>query len=110
MQPKQKQKYEKHGKRFVELCRVQESVGGHSGNRMTELAKLNAPRKVRRFTPATTRSKATLPPEEISNRNPWRARVSCFPPGQFVTLHQKIAAQHCPDEAAIKHAAGAEEV
>src|SRR4051794_22446446 len=82
----------------------------HAGNFVAQLAKLNAPWKRGRLTPATPGGKAALASEEIADGNSGGAGISRFPPGQLISLHQQVAREHRAKKSTVKDATGTKEI
>ena len=85
-------------------------VNRNTGDLMAQFRELDSPGQRCRLAPAAACGKTALAAKEISDRDARSAHISRFPPRQIVALHQKIAGQHCADEAAIENSARTQEV
>src|SRR4051812_39405919 len=86
------------------------SVRWNASDLVSLVRKLNAPRQCGRLAPATAGSEAALAAEEVADSDSRRTRVSGFPPGQLVTLHQKVAGDDGAEQSAIKDSARTQKV
>ena len=89
----------------MQLC-----VDWNAGHLVTERGEPNSPGQIRRFAPATSGGKTSLPAQHVAQCYPGRARVGGLPPGQFPTSHQDVSGNNGANQATIEDAARTQKI
>src|SRR5438105_4837924 len=82
----------------------------NAGDFVAQRSEAHAPGQVRRFSPAATGGETTLPAENVAERDPRRAGIGSFPPGQLPAAHQNVTSDQRAQQSTVKNAAGTKKV